>query len=445
MTDVRSLGDGGDGGDGRDSGDGGDSGRRVSGRTSCCVVGGGPAGMMLGLLLARAGIRVTVLEKHRDFLRDFRGDTVHPSTLRLLDELGLGERFARLPARRLEQMRMRIGATTVTMADFRRMPGRIRHKYIAMVPQWDFLNLLAEAAAEEPTFTLRMGTAVTGLRTESDGRVTGVTYETEDGTRGELAADLTVGCDGRDSVVARAAGLRQDRYEVPMDVWQVRVPAHDLDTEKEGRVFAVFGAGQVAVTMDRGDYYQAAYLIKKGTDAALRAHDVSWLRDRLAELFGWDARMTSAIRSWADVKLLEVTMGRLPRWYADGLLCIGDAAHTMSPVGGVGVNLAVQDAVATARILAPALRRGRAPESALSRVQNRRTFPTTLTQRSQLTEHELLLRPALEGSLGSDSLPLPFRLLRDCPPLRGLTAYVGGVGVRPERAPGFAKISPSGV
>ncbi|MGW2188011.1 FAD-dependent oxidoreductase, partial [Streptomyces sp. NPDC001719] len=302
-------------------------------RTTCCIVGGGPAGMMLGLLLARGGIQVTVLEKHGDFLRDFRGDTVHPSTLHLLDELGLGEEFAKLPFPKMEEMRMQFGTASVVAADLRRIPGR--HKYIAMVPQWDFLDLIASAAAAEPSFTLRMRTKVTGLRREG-GRITGVHYVDENGTPGELAADLTVACDGRDSLVRHEAGLWPEELEAPMDVWQVRVdgPRGGL---KDGRVLARFGHGQAAVTMDRGDYYQTSYLIRKGSDKELRANDIQWFRDRLGALCGWDAAVTGGIGSWDDVKLLEVTMGRLRRWYRNGLLCIGDAAHTMSPVGGVGV------------------------------------------------------------------------------------------------------------
>jgi 2-polyprenyl-6-methoxyphenol hydroxylase-like FAD-dependent oxidoreductase len=405
--------------------------------TTCCVVGGGPAGMMLGLLLARAGVDVTVLEKHRDFLRDFRGDTVHPSTLRLLDELGLGERFARLPQHRLGEMRMRIGDTVVAMADFRRLPGR--HKYIAMVPQWDFLDLLAGAAKAEPSFRLRMGTEVTGLLRGPDGRVTGVRYKADDGTTGELTAGLTVACDGRDSVVRRAAGLRPVPYDVPMDLWQVRVPVPAGGHEAgDGRVFARFGGGEAAVTLDRGTYFQTSYMIRKGTDAELRTRDVGWLRDRLGGLFGWGPDVTGAIGSWDDVKLLEVTMDRLPRWHTDGLLCVGDAAHTMSPVGGVGVNLAVQDAVAAARITAgPLLRAGTVPVGDLARVRRRRRLPVAVIQRLQLGEHEMLLRPALDATLTGP--PPPFRLLGWLPVLRGVVAYVGGVGILPEHAPPFSR------
>ncbi|MFF2924194.1 FAD-dependent monooxygenase [Streptomyces celluloflavus] len=269
--------------------------------------------------------------------------------------------------------------------------------------------------------------------------MTGVRFVDEDGVPGEIAADLTVACDGRDSAVRHAAGLRQDLFEVPMDVWQIRVDA-PFDGLKEGRVFARFGGGQAAVTMDRGTYYQTSYLIGKGRDAELRARDIQWLRDRLGALFCWDAGVTGAIRSWDEVKLLEVTFGRLRRWYRDGLLCIGDAAHTMSPVGGVGVgvNLALQDAVAAGRILAAPLRRGAAGTADLARVQKRRQLPVTVVQQSQRSEHPLI-RSALDGTLDGGRLPVPIRLLRRVPPLRTVTGYLGGVGIRPERTPVFAR------
>jgi 2-polyprenyl-6-methoxyphenol hydroxylase-like FAD-dependent oxidoreductase len=407
--------------------------------------------MMLGLLLARAGIEVTVLEKHGDFLRDFRGDTVHPSTLRLLDELGLGERFARLPQRRLTEMRMHIDGVEVVAGDLRRVPGR--HKYIAMVPQWDFLDLLASAAAEEPAFTLRMRAEVTGPLVDADGRVCGVRYVDGAGAGAgagdgagaahELAADLVVACDGRDSPLRAAAGLVPEYRDVPMDVWQVKVPA-PRDAVKDGRVFLSVGDGQVAATMDRGDYYQTSYLIPRGSDAELRAAGLDRFRDRLGALLGWDRAVTAAIRSWDDVKLLEVTMGRLTTWHREGLLCIGDAAHIMSPTGGVGVNLAVQDAVAAARILAAPLRERRVTRAHLARVQKRRWLPMAVTQKTQDGEHEMLLRPALAGTLRGDRLPLPLRLVRRVPALRTVTGYLGGVGVRPEHAPDFAR-RPAGV
>ncbi|QIS20020.1 FAD-dependent oxidoreductase [Nocardia terpenica] len=399
----------------------------------CCVVGGGPAGMMAGLLLARAGIRVTVLEKHADFLRDFRGDTVHPSTLRLLDELGLGERFAALPQRRLARMHMVIGGKTVLAADFGRLPGR--HRHIAMVPQWDFLDLLAEAGADEPTFTLRMGAEFTGLVEES-GRVSGVEYRTADGAVHRVRTGLVLACDGRDSAVRAAAGLRQRVIEVPMDVWWIRVPAWPGDRH-DGTVFARFDAGRAAVTLDRGDYYQTSFLIPKGADERLRANGIDWLRAQFAELFGWDAKVLNGIRDWDDVKLLEVTMGRLPRWHTSGVLCLGDAAHTMSPVGGVGVNLAVQDAVAAARILAAPLRRGPVPARTLARVQRRRLLPTVATQQSQRGEHAMLLEPSMAGTLSE--VPGMLRVIDRFPVLAGVTAYIGGLGLRQEHAPDFAR------
>lgn len=387
------------------------------------------------LRIPASGIDVVVMERHADFFRDFRGDTVHPSTLRLLDELGLGERFAHLHHRQLRELRMEIAGTEVIVGDFTRMPGKFP-PYMAMVPQWDFLDLLADEAAKEARFTLMRSTDVTGLLRDHDGRVTGVRYQDADGNPGELCADLTAGCDGRGSVVRREAGMSVREFDVPMDVWQVRVPkgpGHDGD----GLTYVHFGNGRCAVTVDRGDYYQTVYEIPKGSDAELRAKPIESLRNELAEIFGWEATTLSGIRSWDDVPLLETSMSRLHRWYADGVLCIGDAAHVMSPVGGIGVDLAVQDAVATATLLIEPLRRGKVTVKDLTKVQRRREFPVRVAQRMQLQGHEMLQRPALERRL--HRVPVQLRALRWLPPLRGLATYMTGVGMRPERAPAFAR------
>jgi 2-polyprenyl-6-methoxyphenol hydroxylase-like FAD-dependent oxidoreductase len=407
-------------------------------RTTCCVVGGGPAGMMLGLLLARAGVAVTVLEKHGDFLRDFRGDTVHPSTLTLLDELGLGNEFAKIPHRLVEQIQIQIGDDLVRVGDFRRIPGP--HKHLAFVPQWDFLDLLADAGRAEPTFTLRMNTQATGLLTEG-GAVTGVQYQSADGRSGQLRADLTVACDGRRSVLREAAGLHARSFGVPMDVWWFRLPRREKDPE--GGV-ARFGSGQGMVLIDRGDYFQCAYLIRKGSDAALRAEGTAAFRRRVAALIPWLADRMDAVRSFDDVALLDVRLDRLRRWSTDGLLCLGDAAHAMSPVGGVGINLAIQDAVAAARLLAEPLRHGAVTRRHLGRVQLRRWAPAALTQALQRVIHARLLGPALAGDItqvGAESgrPTLPIRLLQRLPQLQAVPATAVGIGLLPEHAPAFAR------
>ena len=440
-------------------------------RTTCIVVGGGPAGLVLGLLMARAGVDVTVLEKHADFLRDFRGDTVHASTLTLLDELGLGERFAALPQRRLDRAQVQLDGGVAQMADLTHLPGA--HQHIAMVPQWDFLDLVADAAEELPTFTLRRNAEVVGLLRDG-GRVAGVRYrDRTDGAEHELWASLTVACDGRGSAVRAAAGLVPRSFGVPMDVWWFRLPRR---TDDPAGGVGRLSSRQFMVMIDRGDYWQCAYLIGKGTDAAMRAAGIAEFRARIAGLLPWMADRLDALASFDDVRLLDVRLERLRHWHADGLLLIGDAAHAMSPVGGVGINLAVADAVATARLLAPALRSGGiVPRSLLRRVQRRRWWPTALIQGAQRIAHRAIVggRAATPGALpvtaqpvtdGAEvpvsgligpatgaapaptgRLPLPLRLLRRFPVLQRVPAYLIAIGPRPEHAPEWARRAPEPV
>ncbi|TDL12149.1 FAD-dependent oxidoreductase [Mycolicibacterium obuense] len=407
----------------------------MSEKTTCVVVGGGPAGMVLGLLLARAGVEVTVLEKHGDFLRDFRGDTVHPSTLRLLDDLGLWPAFDALPQSRVREFTIDAApGRPVAVADFARL--RLPHRYIAMVPQWDLLNLLAQAAEAEPSFTLRLDHEVTGLLTEA-GRVVGVRYESPSGL-GELRADLTVGCDGRGSAVRQSAGMAVREYPVSFDALWFRLPRNAVTAGFT--LFPRIGRGKAMIVIPREGYLQIALLIKKGSDAALRRRGLAAFHADVLELLPEAGATVSAVTSLDEVKCLDVKLNRLRRWHTDGLLCIGDAAHAMSPAGGVGINVAVQDGVATARLLADPLRRGAVTERDLARVRRRRIVATALTQALQRQLDARLLGPVLRGEEGATGPPgWLLRIVQRAPWLSVIPAYLVGVGVRPERAPEFAR------
>lgn len=410
-------------------------------RTTCVVVGGGPAGMVLGLLLARAGVHVTVLEKHADFLRDFRGDTVHPTTLSLLDDLGLFERFEALPQTKVRRARLPMpGGSQVTAVDFARLP--VRYPYIAMVPQWDLLDLFEDAGREEPTFDLRMRHEVTGVVSEG-GRVVGVDVQAPHGPI-RLLADLVVACDGRWSIVRRRAGLPSREFPVGFDVWWFRVPAVGVVAES---LLPRLGNGRMLIAIPREGYLQIAYLGRKGTDGQLRARGIEALRAEIAALLPQVAQHVEGIASMDDVKHLDVRVDRLRRWYAAGVLCLGDAAHAMSPVGGVGINLAVQDAVAAARLLADPLRRARPGvpigDAHLRRVQRRRRMPTFVVQSMQRAMHAGLIDRVLDGRMSELPSAVP-TVLRRVPALAAVPAFLVGVGPRPERAPVWARRRPRG-
>jgi len=402
--------------------------RQPPGRTMkvrCCIVGGGPAGMMLGYLLGRAGIDVVVLEKHADFFRDFRGDTVHPSTLQVMDELGLIDGFLKLPHQRLQKMDGMFGGTSVRIADLSRL--KVKYPFIAFMPQWDFLNFLRESGKRFTSLKVMMSAEATDLMWDG-GRAAGVRATTPEGAL-DIEADLTVACDGRHSLVREQAGLAIEEIGAPMDVLWFRAGKRENETES---VFARVEPGKMMVTFDRGDYWQCAYVIAKGQYDAIKARGLPALLDDVARMAPILKSGLSEVKSWDDVKLLTVAINRLPRWTRPGLLCIGDAAHAMSPIGGVGVNLAVQDAVATANLLAAKLVNGCPPEAELDAVRRRREFPVRMTQRMQVVAQNNIVSAALKPGGAPLQVPLAVRLITAVPWLQGITARFVGLGVRPE-------------
>ena len=393
-------------------------------RTTCCIAGGGPAGMMAGYLLARAGVDVVVIEKHADFLRDFRGDTIHPSTLAILDELGLSEAFLRLPHQKAPKLIGWIGNTRLVIADFTR--ARVKHPYIALIPQWDFLDFLAGQARQYPQFRLLMRTEAQDLMIE-DGRVVGVKASTPDRPV-TICADLVIAADGRHSTLRDRAGLPVKTLGAPIDVLWFRLPREAGDPDES---FGRFDRGAIFVMINRGDYWQCGHVIAKGSAEPLRQRGLDAFRRTIGELLPFAADRAARIESWDAVSLLTVRVDRLRRWHRPGLLCIGDAAHAMSPVGGVGINLAIQDAVAAANILAAPLREKRVSEADLDRVQRRRAFPAAVTQRLQVMVQNRVLSRALKAG-GRTKLAWPLRVFAKIPALAGLTARLVGVGIRPE-------------
>jgi len=393
-------------------------------RVSCVIAGGGPAGIMLGFLLARAGVAVAVLEKHRDFLRDFRGDTIHPSTLQVMHELGLLDAFLARPHQEVRQLQGIVGDQAIALADFTHLPTRC--KFIALMPQWDFLNFLAEQGARLPGFQLLMEADVTEL-IEEDTRIVGLRANRPDGPI-EVRADLVVGADGRHSTVRQRAGLTTLSLGAPIDVLWMRLSKHAADpTQILGRI----NNGRMLVTLDRGDYWQCAYVIRKDGFAAVQARGLDAFRADIVQIASFLSDRVEELHDWDDLKLLTVAVDRLERWWRPGLLCIGDCAHAMSPIGGVGINLAIQDAVAAANILATPLRQGALRDADLEAVQRRRILPTRLTQAMQVTIQERVIDRVLRADKPIRA-PRLLRLFNYLPWLRRIPARLIGMGFRPE-------------
>jgi 2-polyprenyl-6-methoxyphenol hydroxylase-like FAD-dependent oxidoreductase len=380
--------------------------------------------MMLGFLLARAGVAVVILEKHADFFRDFRGDTIHPSTLELMHELGLLDRFLQLPHQKLERITVQVGDQNLQMVDLTHLPTQC--KYVALMPQWDFLNFIADCAKRYPCFDLHMQTEATDL-IEEDGRVVGVRAN---GPDGELAirADLIVAADGRHSTLRARAGLQSDDYGAPMDVLWFRLPRRDSD---QAATFGHIEMGAMLIMLNRDDYWQCAFVIPKGGIERVKAAGLEAFRGRVVEMSPYLADRISELKNWDDIKLLSVTVDRLQKWWLPGFLCIGDAAHAMSPIGGVGVNLAVQDAVAAANQFAAPLKARTLSTNDLQAVQGRRMFPVRATQWLQLMMQNRIISRALSG-VQQPKPPLLFKLLNAIPLLRRIPGRLLAVGIRPE-------------
>jgi len=390
----------------------------------CCIAGGGPAGMMLGFLLGRAGISVLVLEKHADFLRDFRGDTIHPSTLELMYELGLLDEFLRRPHQEVQTLGAQIGDEFVEVADFTHLPTHCR--FIALMPQWDFLDFLAEHAKRFPAFQLKMEAEAQDL-TVDEGRVTGLLANTSEGEI-RVRADLVVAADGRHSTVRERAGLDVLDIGAPIDVLWMRLPRLSDDP---GQTLGRIDTGRIFVMLNREDYWQCAYVIRKGGFDEIRARGLPALQEEIGRLAPHLRDRVDELKEWADVKLLSVSVDRLREWHRPGLLCIGDAAHAMSPIGGVGINLAIQDAVAAANILCPRFLQGSVAERDLDAVQRRREFPTRATQRLQVVIQNRVMGRVL-ASTAKMTPPFAVRLLDRIPFLRRIPARLIGLGFRPE-------------
>jgi 2-polyprenyl-6-methoxyphenol hydroxylase-like FAD-dependent oxidoreductase len=393
--------------------------------TCCCIAGGGPAGMMLGYLLGRAGIQVVVLEKHADFLRDFRGDTIHPSTLEVMHELGVLDAFLKRPHQELSRIAVQIGEEWVTVADFSHLPTRC--KSIAFMPQWDFLNFIAEDARRYPGFRLEMEAEAFEL-VEQGGEVKGVRVRTPRGLL-EIHADLVVAADGRHSIIREKAGMEVMNLGAPMDVLWMRLSQKPGDPPQAlGRV----NSGRLLIMLDRGDYWQCAFIIPKGKLDEIRQRGLPSFRDDIVAIAPFLRDRVDELTDWDQIKLLSVAVDRLKQWYRPGLLCIGDAAHAMSPVGGVGINLAIQDAVAAANFLISPLLDNAVSVDVLRKVQRRRMFPTRATQRMQVLAQNRVIGPILKTAAPIRSLPWPVKLLQRWPLLRRIPARVIGVGFRPE-------------